>query len=86
MNAPEVHEDELHAFVDGQLPKARYTTVLAYLGRHPEQVPRVAAYAAQKEELRARLEEIVGPAEDPKTAALRHTLAGRLAAQSRCGE
>lgn len=86
MNAPEVHEDDLHAFVDGQLPKSRCTTVLAYLGRHPEEVARLAAYATQKEELRARLEEIVQPSEDPKTAALQHTLADRLTARSRYGE
>jgi anti-sigma factor RsiW len=86
MNAPEVQEHELHAFVDGQLPKGRCTTVLAYLGRHPEEVGRLAAYARHKEELRACLEEIGQPVEDPKTAELQQSLADRLAARSKYRE
>jgi anti-sigma factor RsiW len=86
MNAPEVHEDELHAFVDGQLPRDRCTTVLAYLGRHPDEVVRLATYATQKEDLRARLEEIGQPAADPKTAELQQALADRLAVRSRYGD
>lgn len=82
MNATEVHEHEFHAFVDGQLPKGRCTAVLAYLGRHPEEVVRLAAYARQKEELRTRLEEI-GPGDgDPSTAELQQVLADRLAGRS----
>ena len=83
MNAPEVHEDELHAFVDGQLPRGRCTTVFTYLGGHPEEVMRLAAYARQKEELRARLEETGLPTGDPKTAELQQALADRLAGRSR---
>jgi anti-sigma factor RsiW len=83
MNAPEVHEDELHAFVDGQLPRGRCTTVLTYLGGHPEEVMRLAAYARQKEELRARLEETGLTTGDPKTAELQQALADRLAGRSR---
>jgi anti-sigma factor RsiW len=83
MNAPEVQEHELHAFVDGQLPKGRCTAVLAYLGRHPEEVARVAAYASQKEELLARLDQIGQPPEAPKTAALQRALADRLGARSK---
>lgn len=86
MIAPEVHEDELHAFVDGQLPRDRCTTVLAYLGRHPEEVVRLAAYATQKADLRARLEELGQPTGDPKTAALQQALADRLAVRSRYGD
>jgi anti-sigma factor RsiW len=86
MNAPEVHEDELQAFVDGQLPRDRCTTVLAYLGRHPEEVVRLAAYATHKEDLRARLEEIGQPTGAPKTAELQQALADRLAVRSRYGD
>lgn len=83
MNAAEVHEDELHAFVDGQLPRGRCTAVLAYLGRHPEEVMRLAAYARQKEELRGRLEEIGLPTGDPTTAELQQALAERLTGRLR---
>jgi anti-sigma factor RsiW len=86
MNATEVHEDELQAFVDGQLPRNRCTTVLAYLGRHPEEVARLAAYATQKENLRAHLEEIGPPTGDPRTAELQQVLADRLAVRSRYGD
>jgi anti-sigma factor RsiW len=82
MNAAKVQEEELHAFVDGQLPKGRCTTVLAYLGQHPEEVVRLAAYARQKEELRARLEEVGLATGDLRTAELQQALAYRLAARS----
>ena len=36
----EVHDDELHAFLDGHLPSRRCTAVLAYLGRHPHEIER----------------------------------------------
>ena len=83
MNATEVFEDELHAFVDGHLPRDRCTAVLAYLGRHPEEVARLTAYARQKEQLRSRLEEMALPTGDPATAELQHVLADRLAGRTR---
>lgn len=83
MNAAEVHEDELHAFVDGQLPRGRCTAVLAYLGQRPEEVMRLAAYARHKEELRSRLEEIGLSSEDPRTAKLQRALAERLTGRAR---
>lgn len=86
MSTAQVHEDELHAFVDGQLPKGRCTAVLAYLGRHPEEVVRLATYARHKEELRARLDEIEAPIENSTTAELQQALADRLAARPRYRE
>ena len=82
MSAPQVHEEELHAFVDGQLPRGRCTVVLAYLGRHPEEVERLAAYALQKEQLRRRLEGFELPSDDPATAGLQRALADRLSRPS----
>ena len=82
MNAPEVHEEELQAFVDGQLPSGRCTAVLAYLGRHPEEITRLAVYARHKEELRARLQEFELPGDDPATAELQRALAQRLSGPS----
>jgi anti-sigma factor RsiW len=78
MTPPEIHEEELHAFVDGQLPGARCTAVLAYLGRHPDEITRLAAYARHKEELRRRLEEFELESGDPTTAGLQRALAERL--------
>lgn len=42
-----VTEAELHAYVDGVLPSARFTEVEAYLSEHPEDAARVAAYREQ---------------------------------------
>jgi anti-sigma factor RsiW len=77
MNALHIQEEELHAFVDGQLPKERCRAVLAYLGQHPPEIVRLAAYATHKEELRRQLEAIDLPA-SPATAELERALAERL--------
>lgn len=78
MNAPQIQEEELHAFVDGQLPKERCRAVLAYLGQHPQEIARLAAYATQKEELRRQLEAIDVPSVSATTAGLERELADRL--------
>jgi len=78
MNVPDIGEDELQAFVDGQLPRERSTAVLAYLGRHPEEIPRLAQYALQKDALRRSLAAISLPGDDPATLQLQRTLADRL--------
>ena len=78
MNAPEIQEEELHAFVDGQLPKGRCTAVLAYLGQHPQEIARLAAYAAQKEEIRRQLDAIDLAGDSATTVALQRAVAERL--------
>ena len=52
-NSP-VTEDELHAYVDGELPADRQEAVAAWLAAHPEQAALVAAWRAQAEAIRAR--------------------------------
>ncbi len=47
-------EDELHAYVDGELPADRRDAVEAWLASHPEDAARVAAWRAQAEAIRAR--------------------------------
>ena len=49
-----VTEDELHAYVDGELPADRQAAVEAWLASHPEDAARVAAWRAQAEAIRAR--------------------------------
>ena len=49
-----VTEDELHAFVDGELPADRKEAVATWLSEHPEQAATVAAWRAQAEAIRAR--------------------------------
>jgi anti-sigma factor RsiW len=51
---PPVSEDELHAFVDGNLPEERREAVAAWLAAHPEDAALVAAWRAQAESIRVR--------------------------------
>ena len=52
-NTP-VTEDELHVYVDGELPADRRKAVETWLADHPEDAARVAAWRAQAEAIRAR--------------------------------
>ena len=56
MNGPNlpVNEDQLHAFVDGELPADRREAVTTWLAEHPEQAALVATWQAQAEAIRAR--------------------------------
>jgi anti-sigma factor RsiW len=49
-----VTEEELHAFVDGELPVDRQEAVTAWLAAHAEQAALVAAWRAQADSIRAR--------------------------------
>lgn len=49
-----VTEEELHVYVDGELPADRRQAVEAWLDAHPEDAGRVAAWRAQAEAIRAR--------------------------------
>src|SRR5690349_3995326 len=54
-----VTEDELHAFVDGELPADRKAAVEAWLASHPDDAARVAAWKTQADAIRARFRSIV---------------------------
>ena len=49
-----VTEDELHAFVDGELPADRKAAVEAWLASHPHDAARVAAWKVQADAIRTR--------------------------------
>jgi len=49
-----VTEEELHAFVDGELPADRQEAVTAWLAAHDEQAALVGAWRAQADSIRAR--------------------------------
>jgi anti-sigma factor RsiW len=55
-----VTEDELHAYVDGELPAERRSAVEAWLAAHSDDAARVAAWRAQSELIRARYGAIAG--------------------------
>jgi len=54
-----VTDDELHAFVDGELPADRHDAVVAWLAAHPEQATQVATWRAQADAIRARYGAVV---------------------------
>jgi anti-sigma factor RsiW len=53
-----VTEDELHAYVDGELAADRQDAVAAWLLAHPEDAERIAIWRAQAEAMRARYSHI----------------------------
>src|SRR5215218_4575104 len=57
---PNVTEEELHAFVDGELPEHRRAAVEAWLTTHPEDATRVGAWRVQADALRARFGTVSG--------------------------
>jgi len=63
-----VTEDELHAYVDGELPPDRVEAVSAWLTTHPEQAALVASWRAQADSIRARY---AGVASEPLPDRLR---------------
>jgi anti-sigma factor RsiW len=56
-NTP-VTEDELHVYVDGQLPADRREAVEAWLSSHPDDAARVAGWRAQADAIRARYRDV----------------------------
>jgi anti-sigma factor RsiW len=55
---PNVTEDELHAYVDGELPADRRAAVEQWLASHPDDAARVAAWRAQADAIRARYDAV----------------------------
>jgi anti-sigma factor RsiW len=53
-----VTEDELHAYVDGELPAERRSEVEAWLAAHPEDAERVQSWRAMAEALHARYDSV----------------------------
>jgi anti-sigma factor RsiW len=53
-----VTEDELHAYVDGELPAERHGAVETWLAARPDDAARVAAWRLQADAIRARYADI----------------------------
>ncbi len=54
-----VHEDDLHAYVDGMLPEARRLEVEAWLAAHPADAERVRAWMQQNRALHAAFDPVL---------------------------
>src|SRR6266481_7636576 len=57
-----VTEDELHAYVDNELPAERRGDVEAWLATHPEDAERVQSWRAMAEALHARYDQVADEA------------------------
>ncbi len=75
-----VSEDELHAYVDGELPARRREAVAAWLAAHPEDAARVAGWRAQAESIHARYGAV---AEEPVPERLKLDYLARYARMNR---
>ncbi len=49
-----ITEDELHAYIDGELPADRIAALEAWLASHPEDMAKIAAWRAQIDAIRTR--------------------------------
>ncbi len=61
-----VTEDELHAYVDGELPVDRRAAVESWLVSHPEDAARVASWRLQAEAIRSRFGNTVNETIPPR--------------------
>jgi anti-sigma factor RsiW len=68
-----VTEEELHAYVDGELPQDRLSAVEAWLATHPDDANRVAAWREQIIAIRARYGSIANE-KPPEHLALKRLL------------
>jgi anti-sigma factor RsiW len=78
MSEHTIPEADLHAFVDGQLPPERHAAVARQLQEQPEEAERVAAYAAQRQALRAGFAPVAAEPVPPRLD-LQSLIARRLA-------
>src|SRR5689334_14782329 len=63
---PPVTEEELHAYVDGELAADRSAAVEAWLDAHPEDAARIAAWRTQAEAIRARYASVANEPVPPR--------------------
>jgi anti-sigma factor RsiW len=61
-NDSPVTEEELHAFVDGELPADRQAAVADWLAAHPEHAALVGAWRVQADNIRARYGDVANEA------------------------
>ncbi len=54
-----ITEEELHAYVDGGLDRARRLHIAVYLASHPVEAARTEAFRAQKEGIRALFDHVL---------------------------
>src|ERR1700694_1985480 len=73
-----VTEDELHAYVDNELPAERRGDVEVWLAAHPDDAERVRAWRAMAEALHARYDAV---ADEPVPKRLEIERLGRQARQ-----
>jgi anti-sigma factor RsiW len=70
MNTMPISEDDLHAYVDGQLSNNQREGIAAYLAEHPEAAERVRSYQEQNRVLKNRFNTVLNEAVPPALSAL----------------
>jgi anti-sigma factor RsiW len=54
-----ISEDDLHAYVDGDIAPGRRLDIALYLARHPAEAARMEVFRAQREAIRALFDDLV---------------------------
>lgn len=72
-----IRDEDLHAFLDGELDDERHREVMEYLDEHPDKLALVATYIEQKRLVREGLEQRIAH-DPPETADLAQALARQL--------
>ena len=72
MSDPKITESELHAYLDGELPRAREAEVAAYIASSPELAERLGAYRQNDQALRAHFDPVMDEAVPARLAPRRH--------------
>ena len=70
MKTMPISEDDLHAYVDGQLSNKQRERIAAYLAEHPEAAERVRSYQEQNHMLKSRFSSVLNEAMPPALGAL----------------
>ena len=80
-----ISEDELHAYVDGDIAPGRRLDIALYLARHPEEAARMEVFRAQREAIRALFDDIAHQPVPPRLRRLMRRHAQRRARRRRTG-
>ncbi|HEX8375660.1 MAG TPA: hypothetical protein VF606_10825 [Geminicoccaceae bacterium] len=78
-------EDDLHAFIDGQLASERHREVMAYLAVHPDAADRISVFLRQRVELAGLRERLNDSEPEAELANLEHALCQAVRRQRRFG-
>ena len=79
-----ISEEELHAYVDGDVDPARRLNIAVYLANHPLEAARTEAFRAQNDGIRALFDNLLDQRPPKRLRKLLQRHAARIAWRRRC--